>query len=193
MKNTLLEKLIQDLKTIPMISQKQAERLAFYFVQEDKDKIDRILNSIKEANDLVVYCQECFILTDQKICYICSDKNREKVLVVVENSSDVFKLEKTQNIKSYYHVLNGLIKVNQQNKFPNLDLEKFKERVNKYSEIIIALSPNLEGLITANFLKTILKDKKVTQLAIGIPLGAAMEYVDDISLKNAFENRKEIK
>ena len=193
MKNVLLEQLIQDLNSIPMVSKKQAEKMAYYFTQEEKEKVLKILDSIKKANELVVYCQECSVLTDENICYICSDKSREKVLVVVENSSDVFKLEKNQNFKSYYHVLNGLIKAKQKNNFSNINFDKFKKRIKEYSEIIIALSPNLEGLITANFLKTLVKDKKVTQLAIGIPLGAAMEYVDDISLKNAFENRKEVK
>lgn len=188
-----LEDLIVSLHALPGITKKQAERLAYNIVSKNKDEALDVASSIAKAIQNIHPCSNCGHLTDEDVCAICKDKNRVRILVIVESPLDVFKFEDTQSIKPYYHVLNGLINVSNKVDFDDLNIDTLKERSNNFSEIILALSPNLEGIVTANYIKSLLKDKKVTQLAQGIPLGAAMEYVDELTLKAALDNRKEVK
>lgn len=188
-----LEDLIVKLNALPGITKKQAERLAYNIVSKHKEEAIEVASSIVKAIENIHPCQTCGHLTDEAICSICTDKNRVRILVVVESPLDVFKFEDTQSIKPYYHVLNGLINVSEKVDFEDLNIGTLKERSGNFSEIILALSPNLEGIVTANYIRSLLKDKKVTQLAQGIPLGAAMEYVDELTLKAALDNRKEVK
>ena len=188
-----IDRLIVALNSVPGISKKQAEKIAYTFLIKKTDEAYELSDAIQEAIENVKPCLKCNHLTDSDICSICQDKNRQRTLVIVETSLDVLKFEKTNSIKTYYHVLGGLIDVSNNKEVEDLNIHNLQERAKDFSEIIIALSPNLEGIVTANYLKAILKGKKVTQLAQGIPLGAAMEYVDELTLKAALDNRKEVK
>lgn len=193
MKPKTLLTLIDEFSSLPGISKKQAEKLAYHIIQSDSFVGETLADAIVATSRRIHKCSNCNHLTEEDICYICKDPSRKKILVVVQNSLDVFKFEETQDFKPYYHVLNGLINVSKNVNFNDLDIKGLEERARDYKEIILALSPTLEGIVTANYLQSLFKDMKVTQLAQGIPLGSAMEYVDELTLKAALDNRKEVK
>lgn len=194
MRPNSLEKLIASLNSLPGIGKKQAERIAYHIVKEDEWYSEEIEDALSSARKLITSCELCGNITESSICEICTSKDREKKLVIVETSLDVFKFEESNSIKPYYHVLNGLVNIQKNINPEDLNIKNLVERALKYKEVIIALSPNLEGIVTANYIGKLLDGKvKVTQLAQGIPLGAAMEYVDEVTLKAALDNRKEVK
>ena len=193
MKPKSLQKLITSFNALPGIGKKQAERIAYYLVNADTFEMDDLKDAITLVQSSLNKCEECGYITEEKVCDICQSKDREMRLIVVETSLDVFKFEESQSIKPYYHVLNGLVNVKKNMSVDNLNVDKLPERAKKYREVILALSPNLEGLVTAKLIRKLLdSDIKVTELAQGIPIGAAMEYVDEITLKTAIKNRKEV-
>ena len=193
MKPKSLQKLITSFNGLPGIGKKQAERIAYYLVNADTFEMDDLKDAITIVQNSLSKCEECGYITEEKVCDICQSKDREMRLIVVETSLDVFKFEESQSIKPYYHVLNGLVNVKKNMSIDNLNVDKLPERAKKYREVILALSPNLEGLVTAKLIRKLLdSDIKVTELAQGIPIGAAMEYVDEITLKTAIKNRKEV-
>lgn len=189
-----LAKLINAFDKLPGISKKQAERLAYFLIVDEKNVSQDFMWSIEDAKAKIRPCAKCGFFAEEEFCEICSDKSRQKILVIVESSLDVIKFEANGHIKPYYHVLGNLVSVNKKTETLNsLNIANIKERAKEHKEIILALSSSLEGIVTANIIKDILKDFKITQLAQGIPLGAALEYIDDVTLKLALDNRKEMK
>lgn len=193
MRPKTLIRLSNELSSLPGISKKQAERLSFYLIKTDIINTENLVESIEAATSRIRKCSICNHITEDEVCDICQDTKRRKVLVIVENSTDVFKFEEAGKLKPHYHVLNGLLNISKNMDMEDLDIDGLHKRASEYKEVILALSPNLEGIVTANYLKDLLMDCKVTQLAQGIPLGAAMEYVDELTLKAAIENRKAVK
>lgn len=194
MRPKYLEGLIASINSLPGIGKKQAERIAYFIIREDSWVSEELEDSLKLARTNLLNCSICGNISEEEICDICSSKDREKKLVIVESPIDIFKFEQSDAIRPYYHVLNGLVSIQKNIDLSRLNTKNLIERSKKYKEVIIALSPNLEGIVTANYIKELLGDGiKVSQLAQGIPLGAAMEYVDEVTLKAAFENRKEVK
>lgn len=193
MKPLSLIELSSSLNKLPGISKKQAEKIAYYLLSNEEGLGFELAESIANAISNIQLCENCGHYTEKQICDICEDKNRQLVLVIVETPLDVFKFEENKSIRPYYHVLGGLINISKKINFEDLNLSTLPERAKKYKEVILALSPNLEGIVTANYIHKILSDSgvKVTQLAQGIPLGAAMEYVDELTLKAALDNRKD--
>ena len=189
MKPKSLIELINQLNSLPGISKKAAERIAYYIINEPEVGL-WISEAISDANSRILHCNICNNITEEEVCDICKDKTRNKTLIIVESPLDVFKFESVDSLKAHYHVLGGLINISKDIEVKDLFISSIKQRSQKYNEIIIALSPTLEGIVTANYIKSMLSEKKVTQLAQGIPLGAAMEYVDELTLKAAFENRQ---
>ena len=192
MKPISLMELENSLSSLPGITKKNATKIAYYLINSDKEESKELSETILEATNKIKKCEICNHITEEKICSMCSDKTRKKVLIVVETSLDVFKFEEMLPVKHYYHVLGGLINVSKNVEFDSLNINNLKERAEKMGEVILALSPNLEGIVTANYIKELVGDVKTTQLAQGIPLGAAMEYVDELTLKAAMMNRKDV-
>ncbi|MCK5866968.1 MAG: recombination protein RecR [Mycoplasmataceae bacterium] len=194
MRPKLLETLISSINSLPGIGKKQAERIAYFIIKEDSWVSEELEGSLRTARSNLFNCSICGNITDEDVCNICLSKDREKKLVIVESSIDIYKFEESDVIKPYYHVLNGLINIRNNIDLSKLNISTLVERAKKYKEVIIALSPNLEGIVTANYIRELLTaHTKVSQLAQGIPLGAAMEYVDQVTLKAALDNRKEVK
>lgn len=193
MKPASLVSLIAELNKLPGVSKKDAEKIAYYLVKEPLIKSENLTRAINDVKNKLRSCAICNNYTEQAECNICLDKSRQKILVVVESPLDIYKFEDAQTIRPYYHVLGGLVNLNRKLEITDLNVKTLKERAKKFNEVILALSPNLEGIVTANYLRQMLSGVKVTQLAQGIPLGAAMEYVDEITLKAALDNRKEVK
>ncbi len=189
-----LTELIKQLNSLPGIGKKQAERIAYHLINDKNSISENLEINLRLSRENIKYCTECGNISENNICYICVSNDREKKLIIVETPLDIFKFEESNVIKPYYHVLHGLANISKNIEPKDLNLKNLKERSLKYKEIIIALSPNLEGIVTANYISHFLQNDniKITQLAQGIPLGAALEYVDKITLKSAIENRKEV-
>ena len=191
-----INKLIEELAALPGIGSKSAQRLAFHLINMPKDKVNRLASSIVEAKENVRYCKECYTLTDNDVCPVCSNHNRNHgQIMVVENTRDMAAYEKTGKYEGVYHVLHGAIS-------PMLGIGpgdiKLKELVNRLEgnvdEVIIATNSSLEGETTAMYISKLIKPigVKVTRIASGVPVGGDLEYIDEVTLLRALEGRIEL-
>jgi len=192
-----LKNLIEAFKMLPGVGEKTAERMAFYIVELDEDSIDFFSESIVNAKSTLRKCKICNNLSDNEICNICSDQSRTKqMLCVVEDYKSLYMLEKSNIYSGTYFVIDGLISPLNGINPEDIGLEKLLKHIknNNFSEIIIAVKPNIEGETTSLYIKRILEgmDIKVTRLASGIPIGADIEYIDTLTLERAINDRKEI-
>ena len=189
--------LIESFKYLPGIGEKTAERLAFSVLELDEDQIELFSDSLKNVFSNIHKCSNCNALTDQDLCFVCSDHSRESdVLCVVEDVKSVFLFEKHGMFRGKYHVLDGLISPLDGVNPEDIGLSKLLDRIysEKFHEIIFAFRPSIEGETTSLYIKKILEDLdiKVTRLASGVPIGADMEYVDSLTLERALNDRKVI-
>lgn len=190
-----VNKLIEQFSKLPGIGSKSAQRLAFYIINLEPEKVLEFTNAIIEAKDKIKYCQVCCNFSDKEICEICaSSKRNNKLIMVVEDPRDMAAYEKTNNFNGVYHVLHGLISpIN--NIGPNdLKIKQLLERIknDKPTEIILATNSTIEGEATAIYLKNLLSmfDIEITRIAYGIPIGADIQYADEITLAKALEGRR---
>ncbi len=192
-----LKQLIESFKYLPGIGEKTAERLAFAVFDMDPDKVGFFVESMQNVKNKVHYCCECNSLTENDICSICADKNRNKdILCVVEDVKSVFLFERLGTFNGYYHVISGLISPLDGINPEDIGIDKLIARIkkNKYKEIVLAFKPSIEGETTTLYIKRILEglDITVTKIASGIPIGADMEYIDALTLEQALRDRQEI-
>lgn len=191
-----LQELIESFKYLPGIGEKTAERMAFSILDMDEEKVEMFSNSIIEAKKNIHRCHKCNSLTDLDECLICSDKNRNNTLCVVEDPKSVFLFEKLGLFKGKYHVLKGLISPLDGINPDDIELEKLIERVKKenFQELILAFKPSIEGETTSLYIKRILGDMNlsITKIASGVPMGADMEYIDAMTLERALLDRKNV-
>lgn len=191
-----INKLIEELAALPGIGSKSAQRLAFHLINMPEDKVNRLAQVMIEAKANVRYCKECFTLTDQEVCPVCSNEKRNhRQIMVVENTRDLAAYEKTGKYDGIYHVLHGAIS-------PMLGIGpndiKLKELIARLKaeveEVIIATNSSLEGETTAMYLGKLIKPTgvKVTRIASGVPVGGDLEYIDEVTLLRALEGRVEI-
>jgi len=192
-----IENLINEFKKLPGIGPKSARRIAYFLLKLPDDDILRLSRSIVEMKEKVRFCSQCYGLSEEEICYICSDESRDrKKICIVEEAGDVAIIEKTGEYRGLYHVLGGLLSPIEnigpvEIRIPML-LKRVKE--NNVDEVIIALNPTVEGESTAVYLKKMLQPLgiKVTRLASGIPVGGNLEYADEITIGRAISERREI-
>ena len=189
-----ISRLISELSALPGIGTKSAQRLAFYILDCPKEKVDKLIQGIKDAKDNVKYCSKCFCLTDKDVCPICSNPNRdEKIVMVVESTRDMAAYERIGKFSGRYHVLNGVIS-------PMLGIGpsdiKIKELLLRLQqepveEVVIATNSSVEGEATAMYISKLLKPAgiKVSRIANGIPVGGDLEYIDEVTLLRALEGR----
>ena len=189
-----LKYLIESFKMLPGIGEKTAERLAFSTLHLEKEQIELFSNSLMDVHSKIHPCSCCNLLTDQDLCYVCSDNMRSPVLCVVEDSKSVFLFEKNGMFHGKYHVLDGLISPLDGVNPEDIGLSKLLDRIQKesFEEIIFALKPSIEGETTSLYIKKILEGFpiKITRLASGLPIGADMEYIDSLTLERALNDRK---
>lgn len=194
-----LKKVIDCFKKFPGIGEKTAERLAFSLLDFNKEQLTIFSNSIADIRDNICYCDVCGNISDSEICTICSSSTRDdSIVLVVEKAKDILLFEKIGVFKGKYHVLNGLISPID-NIGPNdINLISLIQRIkeNNIKEVIFALKPNIEGETTLQYIKKLLYDAsngiKVSKLAIGVPVGADMEYIDSLTLEMAIDERKSL-
>ena len=192
-----IKNLIESFKFLPGIGEKTAERLAFSVLDLDRDQVELFSDSLIDVKTKIHKCSNCNVLTEDDLCYICSDLHRNsKILCVVADTKSVFLFEKLGMFNGKYHVLDGLISPLDGINPEDISLDKLIDRINKekFEEIIFAFKPSIEGETTALYIKKILDglNIKITRLASGLPIGADMEYVDSLTLERALNDRKEI-
>ena len=191
-----ISKLIQELSALPGIGTKSAQRLAFHILNMPKERGGELSSAILDAKQNVRYCKECFTLTDEEICPICSDSSRNhKVIMVVENTRDLAAYEKTQKYDGVYHVLHGAISPMLGIGPGDIKLKELMQRLQKdVDEVIIATNSSLEGETTAMYISKLIKPTgiKVTRIASGVPVGGDLEYIDEVTLLRALEGRTEL-
>jgi recombination protein RecR len=192
-----LNRLIEELKKIPSIGAKTAQRIAFYLITLPQEEVDRLSDAIKSAKQNTFTCSVCNSLTHVDPCQYCSDENRDnEVLCIVEEPFNISSIEKTGAFSGVYHVLQGALSPLKGIGPEELKTEKLVERVRKekFKEIILATNPTVEGEATAHFLAKILKSSgiKMTRLAMGLPVGSDIDFADQVTIKKALEGRTEV-
>ncbi len=193
-----MDRLIEELKKIPSIGAKTAQRIAFYIIGLPSEEADRLADAIKNAKLKTFYCSTCNSLTDIEPCFFCSDKGRDdSMLCIVEEPFNITSIEKTGIYRGRYHVLLGTLSPLKGRGPDELNTDKLIERVKgaNFKEIIIATNPTVEGEATALFLAKLLQDFniKLTRLAMGLPVGSEMDYADQVTIKKSLEGRTELK
>lgn len=192
-----LERLIREFTKLPGIGPKTAERLVYYLLKQPKEELISMAESLRLAKDEVIICHQCFRFTDQDPCPICSNPKRDKsLLCVVAESQNIPVIEKTGAFAGHYHVLGGLVSPLEgitPDKLKITELEK-RLKANGVKEVILALNPDLDGETTSLYLAKLIKPLgiKVTRLARGLPMGADLEYADEVTLESAFTGRREV-
>ena len=191
-----ITKLIEELSKLPGIGAKSAQRLAFHIINMPQEQVERLSSAMMDAKKNVRYCKECFTLTDQELCPICSsDKRDHQTIMVVENTRDLAAYEKTGKYNGVYHVLHGAISPMLGIGPGEIRLKELMQRLQgDVKEVIIATNSSLEGETTAMYISKLVKPTgiKVTRIASGVPVGGDLEYIDEITLLRALDGRVEL-
>lgn len=190
----LLDNVVAELAKLPGIGNKTALRLALHLLRQDKETALALGSSIIEMRENIRYCKICHNISEDEICPICSDRRRDRSTVcVVENVKDVITVEATHEFHGLYHVLGGLISPLDGIGPADLEIESLVDRVRDQDikEIILALSPTMEGDTTNFYIYRKLEDSpvKITMLARGLSIGNELEYADELTLGRSIQNR----
>ncbi len=191
-----LAKLIAHFEKFPGIGPRTAQRLALHILKQPEQTIKDFSKALLEAHNNVGHCKKCFNLTSENECEICKnpDRNQELICVVAE-ARDLVALERAREFKGIYHVIGGLISPMDSIGPELLEIKSLVERVstNEIKEIILALTPSVEGDTTSLYIAKLLTPfTKVTRIAYGLPMGSELEYVDEVTLARALEGRRDI-
>ena len=192
-----LARLIDELKRLPGIGQKSAQRIAFHLERAPRADAERLAAAIVDAKDKIRLCSICNNLTESDPCGYCSDSGRDpSVVCVVETPYNAIAVEKTREFRGQYHVLHGALSPLQGIGPDQLKLKSLIERLKsgKIRELIIATNPNVEGEATAVYLSKLIKPLgvRVTRIAMGVPVGSELEFADEVTMLKAIEGRREI-
>lgn len=190
------QNLIDMFEKLPGVGVKTAQRYAFKLLNEDKEKLDEYIKTIKDVSNIKI-CKTCGFLSEDSECQFCKDKTRDSnTIMVVENHNDVVAIENTGMYHGLYHVLGSLISSSKGVYPEDLKLENLTKRIgSETKELILALSPTMDGEMTSLYIDKLLKDKaiKVTRLASGLPMGSNLDYADELTLIKAMNNRTSVK
>lgn len=191
-----VEKLIDELRKLPGIGPKSAQRIAFHLLRGTKDESGRLAEAIATLLDGIRTCSVCHAVTDREPCAHCADPARSGQLIcVVEQPHDVVAVEKTRDFKGRYHVLHGALSPLSGVGPDELRVQELLERVREggVEEVILATSPTVEGEATAVYLARLLKPlgPRVTRIAMGVPVGSDLEWADEVTMSKALEGRRE--
>lgn len=192
-----LEKLIEQFQRFPSIGRKTAQRMAFHVLDLTDEQANEFANAIIEAHTKIHRCSVCHNLTENELCPVCESNVRDKTVVcVVEEPRDVLAMERMREFNGVYHVLHGVISPMNGVGPEQLTVKSLVERVANggVNEVIMATNPTIEGDTTAMYISKLIKPfgVRVTRLAYGIPVGADIEYADDVTLMRALSGRSEL-
>lgn len=190
-----LAQLIEFFQKFPGIGPKSAQRMAFHLLKMPLGEVEKFSAILTEAKKSIHYCEVCFNMSASNPCEICTDDKRDRTTIcVVAETKDLIAIEKTREYKGLYHVLQGTL-----SPLDGIGVEdiRIKELINRLSdenikEIILALSPSVEGEATSLYLSKLLKpfNIKVSRIAFGLPIGSDLEYADEVTLAKALEGRR---
>jgi recombination protein RecR len=192
-----LNDLVEQLRRLPGIGAKGAQRLAFHILKTPREDTERLCDAIRAVKERVTYCSTCNTITDVDPCGFCSSPSRDgRIICVVEEPQNVHVVEKTGGFKGTYHVLMGVLSPLHGVGPDDLRIKGLLDRIGpgQVEEVILATSPTVEGEATALYLARLLKPLgvKVTRIAMGIPVGSDLEYADEITMTRAMEGRREV-
>lgn len=190
-----LEPLIAALKQCPGIGEKSAQRIAFFLLGAPTKDVDKLANTLVESRRTIRHCSTCFNISLQDQCHICSNPKRDRNnLCIVAEPKDVFAIEKTHAYSGVYHVLGGLISPLDGIQPESLRIQELLKRVQTHSfkEILFAINPTIEGDTTTMYLSSLLEpyNLNLTRLSYGLPMGANIDYADEITLTKAISSRR---
>lgn len=197
-----LDKLVYELSRLPGVGPKTAQRLAYHILKSKDGYADRLSETLLKVQAEVHPCPECFNYTDKDICKFCSDEHRtHESLCLVEEPSDIVRIESSGAFRGKYHVLHGVISPLEGVSAKDLKIAELLHRIDKAAEtntpvkeIILAIDADLEGDTTALYLAKTLQGKniKISRIAHGIPIGSDIDFIDDRTMSRALENRVQI-
>ena len=192
-----VQTLIDELGKLPGVGPKSAQRIAFHLVKLAEEDAIRLSTAIREAKEKVRFCEKCFNMSDEAICEICADSRRDPTQVcVVEEPRDIVAVERTQEYKGFYHVLQGAINPIDGIGPEQLRVKELLARLQEdpISEVILCTNPNIECEATAMYLARLLEPLglSVTRIASGLPVGGDLEYADELTLGRALEGRRQV-
>ena len=191
-----LSRLIDELRALPGIGPKSAQRIAFHLLKGSREDAQRLSSAVADLLDSIRTCSDCNAVTDAELCSICADAGRSgRVICVVEEPHNLLAVERTRDFKGRYHVLQGALSPLQGVGPDELKIEGLLARVRAggVEEVILATSPTIEGEATAVYLARVLKPLavKVTRIAMGVPVGSDLEWADEVTMSKALEGRRE--
>ena len=195
-------KLIDEFKRLPGVGQKSAQRLAFHVLKMSEGDVERFVAALEEVKRKIVFCSICNNLTDVDPCRFCASTSRDRSMIcVVEEPHNLVSVEKTRSYNGLYHVLHGSLSPLRGMSPEDLKLANLLPRLRpennegvEVREVILATNPNTEGEATASYISRLLKPLgvRVTRIAMGMPVGSDLEYVDEVTMDKALTNRHEI-
>lgn len=194
-----IQNLIEHFMKLPTVGRKTAERYVFNLLKKNADELQSFAQAIAELKEKTTLCQLCLAIAESDPCHICRDLKRDKSkLMIVADTRDMLAIESIGEYNGLYHILGGSLNALEGIKPEQLNIKQLQAKTkninNPIKEIILATNPNIEGETTALFLIKLLKplNIKITRLAKGLPMGADLEYADEITLSNALKYRNEI-
>jgi recombination protein RecR len=199
----VMQELMEQFGKLPGIGPKTAQRLAFFTLSLSKEEVKAFSQALVNAKETMTLCPVCFSLTDVTPCQVCRDETRNRqVICVVEETADVFSIERTRDYRGLYHVLQGSISPMEGRQPEDLKIRELLARLEggeagesgRVTEVILATNPDVEGETTALYLARLLKPLgiKTTRIAHGIPVGGNLEHADAATLAQALEGRRDI-
>jgi recombination protein RecR len=192
-----IARLIDELRRLPGIGQKTAQRLAYSLLRRSREEAERLSQAILDVKEKIHYCSRCNNFSDRDPCHYCTNPNRsQEIVCVVEEPNDILSIEKTREYHGQYHVLHGVLSPINGVGPEDLKLKNLIERLREgnVKEIIVATNPNVEGEATATYLARLLKPVgvRVTRLALGLPVGSDLEFADEVTMSKALEHRHDL-
>jgi recombination protein RecR len=195
-KNFIINNLVNSLQRLPLIGHRTAKRIALSILQNKGEIIKPLIESLTEAYEKINKCSMCGNYTTGDICEICSDTKRDsQTMCIIENVADLWAIENTNTYNGIYHILEGTLSAIEGRGIEVLKLDKLRDRIikNNVKEVIIATNPTLDGQTTAFYIVNHLEEfnLKITQPALGVPMGSELNYLDEDTLNIAFKNKIE--
>ena len=190
-------KLIDELKRLPGVGGKSAQRIAFHLLRIDPSQIERLVGAIQEVRDKIVLCSTCNNITDVDPCRYCTSPARDRsVILVVEEPHNLVTVEKTREYRGLFHVLHGALSPLRGVGPDDIRIRGLLERLrtDEVKEVILATNPNTEGEATANYISRLIHPLgvKVTRIGMGVPVGSDLEYTDEVTMHKSLQNRTEM-
>ena len=196
-----VQRLIDELSKLPGVGPKTAQRLAYHLLKLSPDEALPLAHALIEVKEVVRFCNQCFNLTEQELCSICTGANRDSTIIcVVEEPGDIISIERTHEYRGLYHVLGGALSPLDGVGPEKLHLAELFERVRQgeVREVIVATNPNMAGEATALYISEELREitstgtLRITRPAAGLPMGGDLEYADEVTLGRALQGRREL-